>query len=101
MHSTTSRPESGRARRSVEICGRPPGVELTKELRAPFLFVSLADRRRGSAQSVEGAQEPAVLRVRPAHVSRAAPAVRPQPIEPAVVAGAKGGVGLDVVACRL
>src|SRR5690606_40755736 len=83
---------------SVEVGGWPGGVELAEEQRAALLLVAFADQARGAPQSVEGPQEPAVLRVLPPHVARAAPAALAQPVEPPVVADAVGGVRLDGVA---
>ena len=72
-----------------------------EEQRATLLLVVLADRACRSTQTIERAQEAAVLLVRPAHVAGPAPTVRPQPVEPAVVPGAERGVRLDVVARQL
>ena len=75
--------------------GRPAGVELGQELRAALGLVGLADGLGGTAQAVEGAEEAGVLRVGPADVAGAPPAVGPQAVEAPVVADPVGGVGLD------
>ncbi len=54
---------------------------------------------RGRAlEALEAAQEALVLRVLPPHVAGPPPARGPQPVEPAVVADAEVGIGLDLVA---
>ncbi len=78
--------------------GRARRVELGEEQGDALGFVVLADRRGHLAQTAQAAEEPAVRRVRPAHVPRAAPTVGPQGVEPTVVADAVGGVPLDRVA---
>ena len=53
-----------------------------------------------SCKPAQAAEEPDVRRFRPAHVSRPAPAVRPQRVEAAVVADAIRGIALDRVGGR-
>src|SRR5690606_3577897 len=59
--------------------------------------VRLADGLGRRPQPVDRPQEPAVLRVAPAHVARPPPAVGPEPVEAAVVADPAVRVPLDVV----
>src|SRR4051812_44745251 len=99
MNDLANRTGSGPGdRRSGEVGGGPGGVELAQEQLAPLLLVALADATCGHGQAVQGTQEASVLRVLPADVAAAAPAVGPETVEPAVVPDAERGVGLDVVA---
>ena len=72
-------------------------VELCQEVPAALLLVDLSDLRRHGSQPGEGPQEPPVGGVRPPHVAAAPPTRGAEPVQPAVVADAVVGVGLDVV----
>src|SRR5690606_21388451 len=95
--SSTATAEPGGPAGRSEVGRRPVGVELAEELLAPGGLVLLADGRGRRPQPVERPQEPAVLRVAPAHVARPPPAVGPEPVEAAVVADPAVRVPLDVV----
>ena len=86
--------------RSVNLSGTGP-PETILDAEPEDALAALADRTGGSAQTIERAQEAAVLLVCPAHVAGPAPTVGPQPVEPTVVPGAERGVRLDVVARQL
>lgn len=86
---------------SVEIGGRPGGIELPEEQGTPFGFVVLSDAFGGIGQSGEAAEEPSVVLVDPSDMAAPPPAVGSETIEASVIADPVGGIGLDIVAAEL
>ena len=81
--------------RSVRQFVRRRGAAVAQEGPAAFGLVVLADGGGGAAEGVQGAQEAAVGLVLPRDGPVALPAGAAQLVEPAVVAGAGEGVGVD------